>query len=272
MAETVTQFAARVLGIADCPPPQPKRGPQYGTGAVCWLCGGATDGKGWPQATAIAPTFTQHNTAKANDSDAVCQSCAALTRAETFQRMVAERGLSVKTWTQAGWHSYSHFIRDDGHYSVPSRKDMRALLLDPPPGRWLLCINTTGQKHTIFRATVASSRTLFPVQMDETTIWCRADEIRQCMADFEGLCALGFSKDSILTGQYHPAQLLKAGLSRWKPAEGRIAPWRQSHPDLMALVHFVALGPAEFEPIEAAEYERSAVPPQRQAQGQMEMF
>ena len=255
MIETVTQFAARALGISDCPPPQPKRGLQFGTSPVCWLCGGETGGAGWPQATAIAPTFTQHNTAKAGDSDAVCQSCASLTRAETYQEMVKSRGLPIKIWTQAGWHSYSHLILEDGTYSAPTRTEARSIVMDPPSCAWLLCLNTTGKKHTIFRATVARGRDLFPVQMDETTVWCRAAELRQCMADFEALCALGFSKDSILSGDYHPAQMLKVGIARWRPAEDRIAVWRRDYPDLIALVHFVAAGPAEFEPITAAVYQ-----------------
>lgn len=271
-AETVTQFAARVLGIAEYPPPEPKRGPRYGVSDRCWLCGGATGSAGWPQATAIAPTFTQHNIAKCADSDAVCQSCAALTRAETFQAMVAARGLPIKTWTQAGWHSYSHLIRDDGHYAAPTRREMRAILLDPPSGRWLLCINTTGQKHTIFRGAVATGRSMFPVQMDETTVWCRAADLRTCMADFEALCALGFSKDSILLGSYHHAQMLKVGLPRWEPAEARIAPWRETHPDLMALVHLCALGPAEFGEVDPHVYATAGSPPATEARGQLSLF
>ena len=174
---TPTQFAARALGLLPCPPPEPKRGPRYGVSPVCWLCGGPTDGEGWPQATAIAPTFTQHNAAKAGDSDAVCQSCAALTRAATFQAMVTTRGLPLKVWTQCGWHSYSHHIREDGHYEAPAPDAARSILIDPPAGRWMLCLNTTGKKHTIFRGAVSQSRGAYPVQVDETTVWCRRDRL-----------------------------------------------------------------------------------------------
>lgn len=275
--ETVTQFVSRSLGLLPYEPPEPKRGARYAADARCWLCGGATDGMGWPQSVAIAPTFTQHNTAKAGDSDAVCQGCAALTRADTFQGMIKHRGLPIKIWTQCGWHSYSHFIREDGHYEAPSREVMRAIALSPPQGRWVLAINTTGQKHTLFRGAVASNQGFFPVQMDETTIWCRKDRLAACMADFEALAALGFSKDSILSGVYHPAQMLKVGLARWEPAESRMAPWRSEDPDMLALVHLIALGPAKFPEIKSWRPERmeiaSAIPAlERPSEGQMELF
>lgn len=147
---------------------------------------------------------------------------------------------------------------------------MRAVLLDPPMGKWLLSINPTGQKHTIFRGVVASGRDLFPVQMDETTIWCQRVDLHQCMADFEVLCALGFSKDSILSGQYHHAQMMKVGLSRWRPAEAKMERWRSEDPDLLALVHLVALGPAEFEPVEPVKYEQEK--PEAAQPSQMELL
>lgn len=274
MTETVTQFVARVLRLLPCDPPPEKRGAErWAYDSTCWLCGGETGGKGWPQSVAISPTFTQQNTAKCSDSNTVCCSCAALTRAETFQSMVRSRGIQIKIWTQAGWHCYSHLILEDGSYSAPTRKEMRAVLLSPPAGKWLLSINTTGQKHTIFRGTVASGRDMFPVQMDESTIWCRAASLRACMADFEAICALGFSKDSILTGQYNHTQMMKVGLSRWRPAEQRMELWRADDPGLLSLVHMVALGPAEFEPVEPAKYEKTPSETKPAViSGQMEMF
>lgn len=248
---TPTQFAARALGLLPFLPPgcwQPARS------VTCWLCGGQAGDKPWPQPVAIAPTFTQHNTARASDSDAVCQSCAALTRAASFQAMVAARALPIKTWTQAGWHSYSHHIREDGHYEAPGPERQREIALGPPEGRWMLCLNTTGKKHTIFRGVVATSRDRFPVQMDETTVWCKRDTLTACLADFEALCALGFAKDGILAGVYHPAQLLKVGLARWSPAEERMVPWRADHPDLLTLVHAIARGPRHFPEVKPAVY------------------
>jgi hypothetical protein len=246
MPETATQFVARVTGILPAEPPVPRRGLRHGSSSKCWLCGGDTGGVGWPIKAALGAAFTQHNIAAVMDSDAWCQACVATTKCEPWQAMVKSRGLDLKIWTQAGWNTYSHFVREDGHYSSPTRREMRAVLLDPPAGQWVLGINTSGQKHTIFRATVAANRDYFPVQFDEYTVWLYAERLRSCLADFERLCELGFSKDSILSGRYHHGQMLKVGIARWTAAEEMIAAWRASDPDMLAVVHFVALGPAHF--------------------------
>jgi CRISPR type IV-associated protein Csf1 len=210
------------------------------------LCGGATDDVGWPQATAIAPTFTQHNTAACSDSDAVCQACAALTRAETFQALVRRLGLPIKVttkdgrpWVQAGWHCYSHLVSEDGHYEAPHPARMREVLLDPPAGRWVLTINTSGQKHTLFRAVIASSRDYFPVQFDEERVWITRADFVACLAAWEYLAALGCGKDGIETGRYHPADTMRAGLAAWWPAEAAMAPWR-ADPALVSVIRHVA--------------------------------
>lgn len=280
--QTVTQFAAAALGISSYPPPEPKRGARYGSARRCWLCGGETAGEGWPQALAIAPTFTQHNTAKCCDSDAVCQPCAAVTRAESFQAIVTTRALPIKTWTQCGWHSYSHFIRETGHYEAPVPSRVREILTAPPPGRWLLCLNTSGQKHTIFRATVASDRDCFPVQIDEDTLWVRHGAFLACLADFERLAALGAGRDEIATGDYHPETARRAGLAAWRQAEEVMRPWRSDHPGLVDLVAICArsrkwfaencAADAPAPSLAVAGKQLHAAVPHRQTPGQMSLF
>lgn len=239
--ETVTQFVAHALDIASFPPPKPKRGAQFGAGDKCWLCGGDTGGVGWPQATAIAPTFTNHNQSRANWSDAVCQPCAALTRAESWQAVVARRELSLKTWTQAGWHSYSHFVCEDGVYECPTPSRIRAILIDPPAGRWVLGINPSGKKHTLFKAAICDGASgSLTVQFDETRLYFSTTDFHRCLAAFEALAGIGCAKDDILSGRYSPVSVMRAGAA-WRPAEMTIRPWRESRDDLMELVHFCAL-------------------------------
>lgn len=257
-AESTTQWVARVLGLT-LPEPPAKVG--RAKAARCWLCGGATHGMGWPQHAAIAPTFTQHNTAAVSDSDAVCRSCVALTRAETFQAMVRARGLGLKTWTQCGWHSYSHLVLEDGRYDAPVPSRMRDVLLTPPAGRWLLAINTTGKKHTIFRGRVASAADFFPVQVDEESLWIAGGDFAACLAGFERLTALGCGKDGIETGRYHPADTMRAGLRRWREAEEAFAPWRERQPGLVGLVRIVARSAKAMEELGLAEAPES--PPNR---------
>jgi hypothetical protein len=268
MSETVSQFVARVLDlqITDIPD-------KYGDSPRCWLCGGDTNGKGLMQHVHIGMTFTQHNTAKCSDSDCLCNACACVIDSVTFKKMVTDRQLPIKIWSQAGWHSYSHYIHDSGIYKSPNRKEMRDIILNPPSGRWVLTVNSSGKKHTVFRASVASSTKTFPVQLDETTVWCDADLITACIADFEALSALGFSKDSILSGDYHPAQMLKVGIKRFMPCELKAKEWRDKHPDYMMLAHVVAFGQSEFEEVVPVEYVKTeTAKPAPVTQKQMELF
>lgn len=274
MSVTASALIASWLGIAVCPPPEAKRGRRHGVAPHCWLCGGDTHGEGWPRDTLLPPTFTQHNIARRIDSDSVCQPCAAILRGEVFQDMVRARALPVKTWTQCGWHSYSHHVREDGHYAVPDRETSRAILIDPPPRRWALALNPTGQQHTLIRAHVASSRDCFPVQLGETAVWIDEVRFRACLAAFEALSALGFGKDDILSGAYHPESMRRAGLARWRPAEEAVRPWREDEPGMFALVHHVARSPKHFAPVEppAPATARQGQPAQRPVPSQMELF
>lgn len=104
--QTVTQFAVDVIGVRHPDRPLTRDGQiRIGTHATCWLCGGQSGDAAWRLEDAIAPTFTNFNTARAQDSDTVCADCVALTRAEAWQELVARRRMPLKTWAQAGWQT-----------------------------------------------------------------------------------------------------------------------------------------------------------------------
>lgn len=54
---TAAQFAWACCQAGDFPPPAPKRGPRFGLDAQCCLCGGVTEGVGWPRKLGIADTL-----------------------------------------------------------------------------------------------------------------------------------------------------------------------------------------------------------------------
>lgn len=271
---TTSLFIATALGIARCEPPPARRGSRYGRCAHCWLCSGATGGEGWPRETLLAPTFTQHNMARRIDSDAICQPCAAVISGDVFKELIASRRLPVKTWTQCGWHSYSHYVHESGDYAVPDREMARAILSSPPAGRWVMALNPTGQQHTLIRAAVASSRHRFPVQLGDETVWVTQADFVACLSAFEALSELGFSKDDTLRGEYHPESMRRAGLARWRPAEEAARPWRDGDPALFALVHNVSRSAKFYGPPEPSPQQKSLSgrPAQMPKTGQMEMF
>lgn len=238
---SASQFAAACLSL----PPVPHPKGFCATSAFCWLCGADTHGQGWPLRDAIAPTFTNHNQAKAPASDAVCWQCVAMSSKAVWEGFVAahpEKGL--KTGHAMSWRCYSQVFSPALH-DCPTRERWRGWLLNPPEPPFLFVIATSGQKHLIFRATVAEDRGLFPVQFEEESILVSRARLAQVFEDFEALYALGFSKDSILSGEYHHKQLLTVGLAAWRPLESKLAEHRRLAPDLLRLVHFCAQKPGE---------------------------
>jgi hypothetical protein len=243
---TPTAFAWSVLDMGDYHPPVPRRGERYGPDGQCWLCGGPTGGVGWHFADAIPPTYTNHTLAACPTSRTVCQPCAAMGSKDTWEaygRAHPEMGL--KTGHAMSWRCYSQLFAAPHHHECPTRARWREILLDPPAPPFLAVIAESGQKHLIFRASIAHSRDLFPVQFEERLIWLDLDSFRPCLAAFEALYNLGFSKDSILAGQYHHGQMLKVGLATWRKAEELFAPWRRL-PHLAQLAAFVAQRDPDF--------------------------
>lgn len=242
---TSSQFAADCIGLTDHPHPKGKTA----AGAHCWLCGGSTQDRGWPLRDAINTTFTNHNRAAFPASDAVCWQCVAMSFSESWARYVArhpERGLSAhfpqkegKNLRAANWLYFSHLFRE-GWHETPSRARWREILLAPPEPPFLAVISTSGQKHLIFRARVARSRDRFWLQFEEETVWFAPARFAPVLQDFEALCAMGFSKDSVTTGRYHHGQLLKSDHSRWRDLERRMALHRRLCPHYVLIARFIA--------------------------------
>lgn len=234
---TPTQFAWSVVGGYPYPPPHPHPAPDD----RCWLCGGPAGNDPWPRDVAFAPTFTTFSRAAIPHSDSVCQACVAMAKGETWNAYVAGREdeLQVKSGNRQFWYRYDHLFTATGH-ECPRRPRWRELLLDPPEPPFLAVITESGQKHIIWQAQVAHSRDVYPLQMEEDTLLIDRHLLADCLAAFEHLYHLGFSKESIVTGRYHHGQMLKVGITDWREAESQFAPWRVSHPELIRAAAYVA--------------------------------
>lgn len=237
-----------IAGYAEgFPPPAVAKGERFGSDEQCWLCGGPTHGVGWPWKTAITPTFTNHNNAAALASRTLCQPCVAMQSKETWEAYVAARpDAGLKTGHAVSWRCYSHAFHQHGH-ECPSRAAWREWLLDPPAPPFLFALAVSAQKHIIFRAPVAHDRTLYPVQLEEDTVWIDGREFATCLHAFEVLYGLGFSKDQILSGHYHPAQAIKVGVRRLRAADEPLQWFRARRPGYMRIAHCCARRPEGHE-------------------------
>lgn len=230
-----TAFAWEIVGGGPYPPPTPHPDP------VCWLCGGPTNGEGWPRRTTIPETFTNPTLARAPSSEAVCQPCVAMSSKTTWDRYVAAHPeMGLKTGYAVSWRSYSHVFSRSVYVSFKDHAEWRQWLLEPPEPPFLFIISTTGVKHLIFRGVIAHSRDRYPVVFGDHLIYVDRSQFEACLQAFEALCDMGFSRDAVLSGNYPYQQLFKVGVRSWNQAEKAFAPFRKAMPDLVMLAHRVA--------------------------------
>lgn len=241
-----TRFAHACLGSPVWHPPSSSKRSPFHPDARCWLCGGETGGVGWPRRDVLSSAFTNHPLAPVPASHTICQACVYVTSGETWRQYVAahpERPL--KAVQPLGWHSYSHLFTPTQIVAGLRRAEIGALLADPPEPPFLLSLTESGKKHHLFRAAVATSRTAFPVQIEETRIWVRHCDYLACAAAARALFDAGASREAIESGRYHPATMQQIGLSRWRLLEAGVRPWRQREPDLLHLAIFTFTRPKE---------------------------
>lgn len=240
------RFAWECLGSPEWLPPAPKRGAErFGPDGDCWLCGGPTEGVGWPWRLAISPTFTNHTLAAAPWSQTVCQACVYMGSGEAWRAYCETRpDREWKAVPPLSWRSYSHVFWP-GYHDCPKRGSWRALLLEPPEPPFLLVVAESGQKHIVYRAVVGRSREVFPVQVEEERVLVDRDEFRACVEAFEALLAMGFTRDEVVSGRYSQGRLARADRVLWRAAEAEMDQWRRRRPDYMRLAHMVAHGPTK---------------------------
>lgn len=275
---TVTQFAWQCCNAGIYHPPNK----QQSTDTHCWLCGGDTHGIGWHKKYAIPDTFCEMNYVKRHDSNAVCQACVATIATAGWHQYVAaypERGLWAyfpekegKTKRPFMWLYTSHVFSTDYHES-PSRGRWRELLVNPPQPPFLMIMAIGGKKHIIFRGKISYSRDVFFVQADNESVCVIATEYAECLTDFELLYNLGFSKDSIVSGDYHTGQLAKVGLTAWRPLENRLKHWRQYKPEYLRLCHYCAQREkTDVNPVESPAPIIETPPTVIEQRGQYDLF
>lgn len=242
--KTASQFAFGCLDIKPILPLEKEKS----DGKICWLCGGhIEDGTGWKIKKAILSTFTNHNQAKALTSSTVCFQCVTFSRVESWIKYVNSlETTSLKISKVTSWRSYSHVFSKHGH-QCPTRKEWKDILLNPPDPPFLFVVAISGQKHLIFRSKISYNQNTFYVKFEDEDLVISKSEFTKCLVDFEAMYELGFSKISILKGDYNQAQIIKVGLNVWLEAENKIKIWRNSNQDIIRLVKFCAQKEKEDE-------------------------
>lgn len=235
-----------LLGMPPFEPAEPKgKKSKYGQDSSCWLCGGDTEQLGHHVKDVITSSFTDTNVAKCLDSQTVCYSCAALMKKEAWQAACEKHGHSPyfhvkddKKPALSSWMFSSHVFSKDG-WLRPSRQEFAEILINPPSPPFVITIAEVGKKHVIFKAQTNYSKDKFFVQFDEDQILIGAKKFKEILSKVEDAYAF-FSKDSILTGNYNQAAILKAGFKTWQNHESKLAKIRNSDKPMLKVACFVA--------------------------------
>jgi hypothetical protein len=113
----------------------------------------------------------------------------------------------------------------------------RALLREPPTGRWVCSIADSGQIHTAPFAPVNVGRGRYGVRYERTTIYTTAAQYAELDDAIARLMAAGYTKQDI-ADQPFPSRLTACGLDLWRREQRVIGPHRGS--GLLDLVLFLA--------------------------------
>lgn len=172
---------------------------------ICWLCGGATNGKGKLVGETIKGTFLNHDWAREPASGSLCAGC-------------------VFCLSYRELRNYSILATEQGLVH-PGRANLKRILLTPPNPPFVICVAVSGQKHLHFRARVSYTRDIFPVQFEETLVWVEPCFLKPLVRAAEELCTI-FAKEEVKTGRYFLKNIRRFGLKRFREIEGRVAPHR----------------------------------------------
>jgi len=231
-----------IHSIAGCPAP-PKKNQIEINGELCAVCGFASQ-IGITAKELFGANFTDQDLLAAPQAKFACSACAwvmAGTPPDTF-RMWSVLWVEGKQLTHSD--TYLNYdadriaevgrLKPSKNISVTNRGHNRAIvdtLTNPPNGKWLLSITTSGQIHTLPFAKV-NSGLRWSVRFERSTVSCTADVFCELLYHVSSLKILGLSDDSIMTGRPNPA-FIKCDPRAWKHHAQHITRWTGS--DLLAL-------------------------------------
>lgn len=266
---TNTQTIWTWLGGMPYPPPDVKRGERYASGQ-CWLCGGDTGPHGWHQKSAFGPTFTDIAEVAAFESTACCQSCVALSKSDAWAMYASanpDRGLEShfpavegKKRRALNWLYMSHLFTPDSH-TVPSWKDWRHIVCNPPPPPFAAVFAVSQKQQIIFRARINESAGPYWLQVDQQSVWVDPSKIGMLIDLFERGMKLGLNRAAMCSGNYTSQHLKGVSIDAFISLEDELKRYRMATPEWMPICEKIAQKPEVID--EPVKQKPAAIPPQK---------
>lgn len=199
--------------------PSPRRETIVATG-TCYWCASAIDGPCCEVADVISPSFTDQDQAHARSSPLLCVACA--------WSMTGRPPDTLRLWSigyredSVRWPPNHPSAPDFGQRIHAQNKAdpsaFEAMLLAPPPGRWVCSIANSGQIHTAPFAPVNEGAERWGVRFERSTIWTTTTEYRRLYTAVRTLMTAGFGKGEI-AAEPSPGRLVRLGIKIWRAGD-----------------------------------------------------
>lgn len=213
----------------------------------CYLCGRLAK-----KPLELKSSFTAHSQALLPSSNLMCDRCHKVIVGEWQQCWYWNDG--KQKWSKLWSRNWSWLWSGDKLLSptiggeregfpivsnLPTRKEIKNWLLNPPRPPFTIVIAQSGQKHILPWARTAQSQDLFPVQFELDSIYLERKEFAVLLENYTQLMEMGFSKSEIDSGNYRSDRLMSVidNSSFWEKDEA-VKPYRGSL--LFNLAGFVA--------------------------------
>lgn len=216
----LTTMPSQLLWEACGAPPSPKASalPTHldGDWTRCWVCSGATGGRGMPVARWDGANFTGQTRIRYPGGQAICEPCL----------WVMARATPVPGKT-GNWRNYS-VLYEHGHAPVIASKGdkpvLRAWLRAPRQGPWFAALANSGQKHVVPYVPLnrgGSRRVLF----DEELLDLPSSEAGWAIVDeLTALLTAGATKEEVERGDYGTGTIRRceASVRAFEARHGRL--------------------------------------------------
>lgn len=178
------------------------------TAGICRITGEKSKGQIFSKW--VKDTFTDHHCLKPGD---IISNEAAFCFVEDSTVIQAKTGRDKPQ----KFRTYSHILTTSGDWLCMTKADKKAIAALVSAGEIeIICLTDSGQKHVFFK-----HRPGF-WQLDESFILPDVPEFSRLHTRMQELQALGFGQEQIKSGKYYHAQIIKAGVERWRAIESQI--------------------------------------------------
>lgn len=197
MRETPSRLLWRACGAPPSPKASSLPADRAGDWSRCWVCAGATEGRGLGVADWDGASFTGQSRVRYPRGQAICEPCL----------WVMARNSDVPGLT-GNWRNYSVLYAEGEPLVIRSKGDKPAVLAwlrRPHRAPWFAALANSGQKHVVPYVPVNGTGRALALFDEELIELPRTDDGWRIVDDLAALLTAGATKEEVERGEYRGA-------------------------------------------------------------------